>query len=107
MPPPSTFTLIIPTPEENAMSETLNNSASDEVHARAGDLRRQVERRMRFAKERMQDVEDAIARNARAGAHAADTFVHENPWRTLGAGVTIGVLAGLVIGALLTRHRVD
>jgi ElaB/YqjD/DUF883 family membrane-anchored ribosome-binding protein len=35
---------------------------------------------------------------AKAAGHAADDYVHENPWRAIGVAAGIGVIIGLLIG---------
>ena len=41
--------------------------------------------------------ETALAR-AKAAGHVADEYVHDNPWRAIGAAAGIGLLVGLLIG---------
>jgi ElaB/YqjD/DUF883 family membrane-anchored ribosome-binding protein len=45
-----------------------------------------------------------VIRKTRATARAADAFVHENPWQTLGASAGIGVVLGVAIGMLFYRR---
>lgn len=87
-----------------AKAEQFLKPVSEAADAQGGALRRQVERNLRFAKDRLRDVEDVVAGKTLAGARVADAFVHEHPWRTLGAGAVVGVMAGVLIVTLLHRR---
>jgi len=86
-------------------AEQFLQSASHEGEVRGSALRGQVERNLRLAKNRLRDVEDAVTGRARATARAADAYVHENPWQTLGTGVGVGVALGVLIGMLVGHGR--
>lgn len=85
-------------------AEQFLEPVSGEIETQTRSMRRQVERNLRFAKDRLRDVEYAIADKSRAGARATDRFVHEHPWKTLGAGVTVGVMVGVLVSAMLHRR---
>ena len=85
-------------------AEQFLKFVADEGEDKAGTLRGQVQRNLRFAKDHLSDVEDSVTRKARATARAADVFVHENPWQTLGASAGIGVILGVAIGVLFYRR---
>ena len=85
-------------------AEQFLKPVSGEIEAQTRAMRRQVERNLHIAKGRLRDVEYAIADKTRAGARAADAFVHESPWKSLGAGVAVGVIAGVFISTLLHRR---
>ena len=38
-----------------------------------------------------------IAKRAKKGAVATDDFVHEQPWKAIGAGAAIGLLIGFAL----------
>jgi ElaB/YqjD/DUF883 family membrane-anchored ribosome-binding protein len=46
---------------------------------------------------------DALERS-RAAARAADEYVHENPWQSMGGVAVLAILAGFVIGLLMNRR---
>jgi ElaB/YqjD/DUF883 family membrane-anchored ribosome-binding protein len=87
-----------------AKAETFLHSVTNDGAHTTGALRGQVARKLRLAKEHLRDVEDAVAGKTRQTARAADAFVHENPWQTVGAGAGLGLAVGLLIGVLFNRH---
>lgn len=74
-------------------TSTLTGEKIQEVRARA-------EESLRQAKVRLSAVEEEAMRRAREVAHAADEYVHENPWQSVGIAAGIG----LVVGLLLARR---
>lgn len=86
-------------------AEQFLQSAAHEGEVRSAPLRGQVARKLRLAKDHLRDVEDAVAGKTRETARAADAFVHENPWQTLGAGAGLGLAIGILLGVLFNHRR--
>ena len=57
-----------------------------------------MQERLQQAKGRLHDLQDAAVARARAAGHAADDYVHEHPWKAIGAAAGIGMIVGLLIG---------
>ena len=74
-------------------TSTLTGEKIQEVRARA-------EESLRQAKVRLTEVEEEAMRRAREVADAADEYVRENPWQSVGIAAGIG----LVVGMLLARR---
>ena len=74
-------------------TSTLTGEKIQEVRARA-------EESLRQAKVRLSEVEEEAMRRAREVAEAADEYVRENPWQSVGIAAGIG----LVLGLLLARR---
>lgn len=74
-------------------TSTLTGEKIQEVRARA-------EESLRQAKVRLTEVEEEAMRRAREIADAADEYVRENPWQSVGIAAGIG----LVLGLLLARR---
>jgi ElaB/YqjD/DUF883 family membrane-anchored ribosome-binding protein len=74
-------------------TSTLTGEKIQEVRARA-------EESLRNAKVRLSEVEEEAMRRAREVAEAADEYVRENPWQSVGIAAGIG----LVLGLLLARR---
>lgn len=74
-------------------TSTLTGEKIQEVRARA-------EESLRQAQTRLTEVEEEAMRRAREIAEAADEYVHENPWQSVGIAAGIG----LVLGLLLARR---
>jgi ElaB/YqjD/DUF883 family membrane-anchored ribosome-binding protein len=80
--------------------ELLRNTAHDAGEKAAG-AREQARDKLRAARDHLGELEQNLVSEAREQAKAADNFVHENPWRS------IGVVAGLAfaLGVLMGRRR--
>ena len=74
-------------------TSTLTGEKIQEVRARA-------EASLRQARVRLTEVEQEAMRRAKEIADAADEYVHENPWQSVGIAAGIG----LVLGVLLSRR---
>lgn len=83
------------------------DAAEDLLHAsleagddRMADVRARLRDSARAARERLTDAEIAVRAKSREVARATDVYVHENPYRSMGAAAALGLL----IGVLLTRR---
>ncbi|MDE1180702.1 DUF883 family protein [Paraburkholderia sp.] len=90
----------IATELRSLMSE-LEDTLSDGTQADAVALRAQMRKKLDQARARLNDTRDAVRERAGTAISDADSYVHENPWRTL---AIVGGLA-LVAGAFLARAR--
>ena len=80
------------------MEQLLSDSASQSGQhvARA---RGRAEQSLHAARARLVELQDAALAKTRAAGRATDAYVHANPWQIIAACA----VAGVVIGALLTR----
>lgn len=78
-------------------AEDLLKKASTETGERARDLRAQVEAKLLAAKLRLQELEGEAVDRAKEAARYTDDYVHENPWRSIGAAALLGFVAGLLL----------
>lgn len=62
--------------------------------------REELEERLAQSIVRLQEVQEELKFRARHAARAADAYVHENPWKSLG----VVAAAGIVVGLLLSRR---
>lgn len=65
-------------------------SAKDKLQSSLKNARKEIDR-----------IEDVVVKKTKDAAHAADDYVHDNPWKT--AGIAAGV--GLLIGLLIARSK--
>src|SRR3982750_2676119 len=82
-------------------AEDLMQQAAKETGDRASNLRAQVEEKLGFAKQRLQEFSDDAVDRSKAAARATDDYVHDNPWQVVGVAVAIG----FVFGMLVNRDR--
>jgi ElaB/YqjD/DUF883 family membrane-anchored ribosome-binding protein len=62
------------------------------------DLRERIGERLRDAKMRIADAEEALVDRTKAAARATDDYVNDNPWRAVGIAAGVGLLLGIIIG---------
>jgi len=53
---------------------------------------------LRSARATLEDAGQHVAARARASARAADEYVHDNPWASVGMAAGIGFLIGYLLG---------
>lgn len=75
----------------------LKLTASDATEGAAG-LRERLQERLAQSKQGLLDLQHAATEKAKAAGHAADDYVHENPWRSVAIGAGAGLIVGLLIG---------
>ncbi len=64
-------------------------------------VRTELEDRLSDSIVRLQEVQEELTARARSAARATDTYVRDNPWKSIGYVAA----AGLVIGLLMSRGR--
>jgi len=82
-------------------AEELLHATAQDAGERVSSARGKAEDKLRTARERLGELEKEFVDEARAKAQAADSYVHDNPWRS------IGVAAGLAfaLGVLMARRK--
>ena len=81
-----------------ADAEEVLKVTADQATAGASELRVRMQERLHQAKMRLQDLQDAAFTRAKAAGHAADDYVHDHPWKAIGAAAGFGLIIGLLIG---------
>ena len=84
-----------------ADAEEILRATAGVAGDKMGDLRERFGERLRDAKLRLADAEAALVDRTKAAARATDDFVHENPWRAVAIGASLGVLVAM----LMSRRR--
>ena len=79
-------------------AEEMLSATADQAGEKMTRLRSRIENRLREAKFRLIDAEEALMARTREAAHAADSYVHESPWTAIGVAAGVGVLVGLLLG---------
>lgn len=80
-----------------ADAEEVLRVTADQATVGASELRVRMQERLQQAKARLHDLQDAAVARARAAGHAADDYVHEHPWKAIGAAAGLGMIIGLLI----------
>lgn len=81
-----------------ADAEELLRATANVAGDKAADLRARIESRLADAKLRIADAEAALVDRAKQVGRAADTYVQDNPWRSVGIAAGLGFIVGLLIG---------
>ncbi len=81
-----------------ADAEELLRATANQAGDKAADLRAKIQNRLADAKLRLADAEAAVVDRAKQVGRAADTYVHDNPWRSVGVAAGFGFIVGLLIG---------
>lgn len=81
-----------------ADTEELLRVTAGQTGEQAKELRNRMQARLDQAKANMAHMQDVAVARAKAAGHAADEYVHDNPWKAIGAAAGIGLIAGLLIG---------
>lgn len=83
-----------------ADAEELLRMTAGQAGEGAAELRGRVEGRLEQAKAELTHLQEVAVAKAKDAGHVTDEFVHENPWKAIGAAAGVG----LVIGMLISRR---
>lgn len=79
-------------------AQALLKMTTDEMSEGADDIRSRVKSRLEQAKVDLIELQETGVAKAKAAGHAADEFVHESPWKSIGIASGVGLVIGLLIG---------
>jgi ElaB/YqjD/DUF883 family membrane-anchored ribosome-binding protein len=81
-----------------ADAEALLKATANQGGEKLAEVRAKAEESLRVAKDKMAEAQAALLLKTKAAARATDAYVHENPWRAVGAAAGVGLVIGLLIG---------
>lgn len=81
-----------------ADTEELLRLTRHDASGVAAEVRQRIEGRLSKARAELQSLQDAAVAKVKAAGHAADEFVHESPWKSVGIAAGVGLVIGLLIG---------
>lgn len=81
-----------------ADAEDMLHETADQVGDKFSRLRARIQDRLKDARARLTDAEEALVHNSRAAARATDDYVHESPWTAIGIAAGVGLLLGMTLG---------
>lgn len=79
-------------------TEELLRATAGQTGEKIAEIRAKTQDRLAAAKIKMADAEAALVDRAKQAGRAADDYVHDNPWRSVGIAAGAGVIVGLLIG---------
>src|SRR6186713_412834 len=84
-------------------AEELLKTLGEEGGAAAEAVRQRVVRTVNQARVRLAETGQRVRGAATDAARATDTYVHDNPWRSIAYGAAIGAAVAVLATALLRR----
>lgn len=81
-----------------ADTEELLRATAGQAGDKIADLRAKTQDRLAAAKIKLAEAEAVVVDRAKQVGRAADDYVHDNPWRSVGVAAGLGFIAGLLIG---------
>lgn len=86
-----------------AETEQLLKAAASAGGDKAAVWRDSVEQKLKVAKDKLVQLEEAAVTKTKQAAEATDTYVHEKPWQAIGITAGVSVIVGITLGLLLNR----
>jgi ElaB/YqjD/DUF883 family membrane-anchored ribosome-binding protein len=80
-----------------ADAEDLLRATANQAGEKIAVARERIQDSLHQAKVKLAEAEALVRERAAQAAHYTDEYVHENPWRAIGAAAAIGLLLGLLI----------
>jgi ElaB/YqjD/DUF883 family membrane-anchored ribosome-binding protein len=78
-------------------AETLAKATATESSDKIVELRRRVQQTVTEVKPHLATLETAVSRQVSSAVTCTDTYVHNNPWTSMGVSAGIGLVIGLLI----------
>jgi ElaB/YqjD/DUF883 family membrane-anchored ribosome-binding protein len=86
-----------------AETEQLLKAAASAGGDKAAVWRDSVEQKLKVAKDKLVQLEEAAVVKTKQAAEATDNYVHDNPWQAIGITAGVSVIVGITLGLLLNR----
>ena len=80
-----------------ADAEDLLRETANQAGEKIAVARERIQDSLHQAKVKLAEAEALVRERATQAARYTDEYVHENPWRAIGAAAGIGLLLGLLI----------
>ncbi|OGA53957.1 MAG: hypothetical protein A3F74_11590 [Betaproteobacteria bacterium RIFCSPLOWO2_12_FULL_62_58] len=81
-----------------ADAEELLRATASQAGEKVVVAREKIQDSLHRAKVKLAEAEDVMMDKTKQAARATDEYVHENPWKAVGAAAGIGLIIGLLIG---------
>jgi len=79
-------------------AEELLKLTAGQAGERVAAIRDKVQKGLEQTKVKIVELEGKAVERTKAAARATDTYVHDNPWKSVGVAAGAGFLLGLLIG---------
>jgi ElaB/YqjD/DUF883 family membrane-anchored ribosome-binding protein len=81
-----------------ADAEELLRATAGQAGDKIGVLRDKIQDHLARARDTLADTQAAVIDKAKEVGHAADEYVQDNPWKSVGIAAGAGFVIGLLIG---------
>jgi ElaB/YqjD/DUF883 family membrane-anchored ribosome-binding protein len=81
-----------------ADAEALLKATAGQGGEKLAEVRAKAEESLRVVKARLAQAQEALIVKTKEAAKATDEYVHENPWKAIGAAAGLGLLIGWLMG---------
>lgn len=81
-----------------ADAEEILHLTVDQAGEGVNEFRGRMLIKLQQARVELAHLQELALAKVKAAGHAADEYVHDNPWRAIGAAAGIGLVVGLLIG---------
>lgn len=81
-----------------ADTDELLRATAGQASEKVAEIRARLQDQLVNAKASLAEAQAAVVDKAKQVGHAADDYVHDNPWRSVGVAAGIGFIVGLLIG---------
>jgi len=78
-------------------AEEVLRLTADQVGESAAQLRSRLTERMLRAKDELAHLQHISIAKVKEAGHAADEYVHANPWKSVGIAAGLGLVVGMLI----------
>lgn len=81
-----------------ADAEALLKATAGQGGEKLAEVRAKAEESLQVMKARLAQAQEALIVKTKEAAKATDEYVHENPWKAIGAAAGLGLLIGWLMG---------
>lgn len=78
--------------------EELLRITASQTGEKVSVLRERLNDHMHKAKDHLAEAKEVALEKTKQAARVTDEYVHENPWKAVGAAAGIGLIIGMLIG---------
>lgn len=81
-----------------ADTEELLRATAGQAGEKVAEMRGRIQDHLATAKSSLIEAQAVVVDHAKQAGRAADDYVHDNPWRSVGVAAGFGFIVGLLIG---------
>ena len=79
-------------------AEELLRATAGQAGDKVAELRAKAQDHLTSARQKLSEYEAVVVDKAKKAGRAADDYVHDNPWTSVGIAAGVGFVIGILIG---------